>query len=157
MLTRLAALMDTAGYARRARAAREGAAGRARPGVGFFATPRAQYRDRSAAKGPAIVFCADPPLTLEAYDDLIALLAPRFRVIVFEAPAMGFSAARPRYGFGFRETVDDIALFLRAVAGPGAGVDGDHARGSVGGDRSAGSPGQRQLGLGPAAHAALQE
>jgi pimeloyl-ACP methyl ester carboxylesterase len=56
-------------------------------------------------------------MTLEAYDALVECFSKRFRVIVVELPAMGFSATRPGFGFGFTETGDDLALFIRNVCG----------------------------------------
>lgn len=120
MLTRLAARLDTAGARRKIRDFRNGWPASSRPDIRFHDTGVTQYRYRERGSGPAIVFVADPPVTLEMYDALLDLYAARFRVIVFEAPAMGFSAARGSYGFGFRESGDDIAKFLKAVAGDGA-------------------------------------
>jgi pimeloyl-ACP methyl ester carboxylesterase len=102
------------------RAIREGWASRSRPDIRFFDTGVTQYRYRERGTGPVIVFAADPPVTLEMYDALLETFARRFRVIVVELPAMGFSAARGSYGFGFTESADDIATFLEGVAGEGA-------------------------------------
>ena len=120
MLTRLAARLDTSGAKRKMRAFREGWPAKTRADIRFFDTGLTQYRYRERGSGPAIVFAADPPVTLEMYDALIDTFAQRFRVIVVELPAMGFSAARASYGFGFRESADDIATFLKNVAGGGA-------------------------------------
>lgn len=119
-LNRLATRLDTAGAVGRMRRHREGWPARASEGVAFFQSPKVQYRYREAGKGQTIVFSVDPPMTLEVYDALIATFSQRFRVVAFELPAMGFSAAAEDYRFGFRETHDDLAIFLRAVAGPGA-------------------------------------
>ncbi len=119
-ISRLATRLDTAGAAQRMRRAREGWPARASSDVAFYKTPKAQYRFRQAGRGQTIVFSVDPPMTLEVYDRLVEAFAARFRVIVFELPAMGFSAAGESYRFGFRETNDDVALFLRGVAGPSA-------------------------------------
>lgn len=90
----------------------------------FFDSGKVQYRYRERAGKDAsaqtIVFAADPPVTLEAYDEMLDVFSEKFRVIVVELPAMGFSAARGSFGYGFRETGDDIAIFCEAVAGPGA-------------------------------------
>ncbi|ALL12712.1 alpha/beta fold hydrolase [Caulobacter henricii] len=119
-LNRLATRLDTAGAADRMGRHREGWPASASDGIRFFRSPKVQYRYREAGQGPTIVFSVDPPMTLEVYDALIATFAQRFRVIAFELPAMGFSAAAGDYRFGFRETHDDLAIFLQAVAGPGA-------------------------------------
>lgn len=120
MLTRLAACMDTFGAARRMRDFREGWPARTREDIRFFDSGVTQYRYREQGLGPTIVFAADPPVTLEMYDSLIARFATRFRVIVLELPAMGFSASRLSYGFSFSESAVDVARFLEAVAGKGA-------------------------------------
>jgi len=39
----------------------------------------------------ALIFLCDPPITVEAYDELIACLEPNYRVVVLELPAFGFS------------------------------------------------------------------
>lgn len=117
MLTRLAARLDTAGATEKIRAFREGWPSKSRADIKFFDTGVTQYRYRERGEGQTIVFAADPPVTLEMYDALIDTFSRRFRVIVVELPAMGFSAARGRYGFGFTESADDIAAFLKGVAG----------------------------------------
>jgi pimeloyl-ACP methyl ester carboxylesterase len=119
-ISRFSTRLDTAGAKARMRRCREDWPARASAGIAFFQSPKVQYRYREAGKGQTIVFSVDPPMTLEVYDALIATFARRFRVIAFELPAMGFSAAAEAYRFGFKETNDDLAVFLRAVAGPGA-------------------------------------
>jgi pimeloyl-ACP methyl ester carboxylesterase len=120
LLTRAGLLVDTWSGPERMRRFREGWPATASAGVKFYRTPKVQYRYREAGSGQAIVFTADPPMTLENYDKLIEVFAARYRVIVVELPAMGFSATTRGFGFGFRETCDDLALFLRTIAGPGA-------------------------------------
>ena len=120
MLTRLAAYMDTAGAKARIEAFRTGWPSTTRADIAFHDTGLTQYRYRARGDGPVIVFAADPPVTLEMYDRLIEVFAERFRVVVVELPAMGFSAARPAYGFSFRQSSDDLIKFLEAVAGKGA-------------------------------------
>lgn len=116
-LTRIGTRVDTFGGEARMRRFRNGWPATASPGVGFHRTAKVQYRYREAGAGPTIVFTADPPMTLETYDELIATFARAFRVVVVELPAMGFSATSRDFGFGFRETNDDLAEFLRAVCG----------------------------------------
>jgi pimeloyl-ACP methyl ester carboxylesterase len=120
MLTRLAARLDTSGAARKMKEFRSGWPSSTRSDIRFHDTGVTQYRYRERGKGPAIVFAADPPVTLEMYDALLELYATRFRVIVLEVPAMGFSVARGSYGFSFHESADDIARFLKAVVGENA-------------------------------------
>ena len=88
--------------------------------IKFFRSPMAQYRYREYGSGPTIVFTADPPVTLEMYDDLIALFASRFRVVIVELAAMGFTATEKNFRFHFEETNDDLAIFLREIGGEGA-------------------------------------
>lgn len=140
MLTRLAARLDTSGAIRKMRAFREGWPAKSRDDIRFFDTGVTQYRYRERGSGPAIVFAADPPVTLEMYDGLLETFAQRFRVIVVELPAMGFSAARGSYGFGFHESADDIAAFLKGVAGERAIVAFSCAAGMAGVDIAARYP-----------------
>ncbi len=119
-LTRIGAWLDASHSAAQMRRVKEGWPASASPGVRFYRSPKVQYRYRTAGAGRTIVFTADPPMTLETYDELLEVFSPAFRVVIVELPAMGFSAADAGYGFRFRETNDDLAHFLHAVAGPGA-------------------------------------
>lgn len=117
VLTKLGARIDTwSGTAKMARF-RSGWPATASPGVKFHQTASVQYRYLDKGAGRTIIFTVDPPMTLEVYGPLIEAFSERFRVVVVELPAMGFSAARSGYGFGFRETNDDLASFIRAVCG----------------------------------------
>lgn len=49
-----------------------------------------RIRDSGGA-GRALILLCDPPVTVEAYDDLIASFEPDFRVIIVELPGFGFS------------------------------------------------------------------
>ncbi len=120
LLQRLATLIDTVPGERRMRRFRSTWPAGASHGVKFYRGPRVQYRYRERGAGTTIVFTADPPATLEFYDELLAIFSVEFRVIVVELPAMGFSATEAKFGFGWRETNDDLTVFLREVAGPGA-------------------------------------
>jgi pimeloyl-ACP methyl ester carboxylesterase len=120
VLTRLGTRIDTWGGAARMTRFRTGWPATASTGVAFFRSPKVQYRYREAGSGPTIVFTADPPMTLETYEELIDVFSKAFRVVVVELPAMGFSATTDDFGFGFRETNDDLAVFLRAVCGDGS-------------------------------------
>lgn len=121
---RLGVLSDTSGGRKRQRAFANGWPATTSAEIKFHVTHSVQFRYRErlgpGADAPTIVFCADPPVTLEAYDELLQVFASRFRVIVFELPAMGFSATTSAFKFQFRETNDEIAHFIRAVAGEGA-------------------------------------
>ncbi len=119
-LTRLGTWIDT--YRGKARMRRFQARWPAteRSDVKFYRSPKVQYRYRERGQGATIVFTADPPTTLEVYDSLLEIYSQRFRVIVVELPAMGFSATQSNFTFGWRETNDELACFLREVAGPNA-------------------------------------
>ncbi len=119
LLTRIGTRIDTWNGKAKMKCFRAGWPSRTRPGIRFHRTSNVQYRYLDAGKGHTIVFTADPPMTLEVYDELVEVFASQFRVIVVELPAMGFSAARQGFGFGFRETCDDLAEFIRAICGEG--------------------------------------
>lgn len=120
MLTRIGLWLDTRNGPRLKKAFRTGWPARSSSEIGFFETPMVQYRYRERGSGPTIVFTADPPVTLESYDALLDQFAPHFRVVIVELPAMGFSAVEPTYDFTFRNTNDDIAIFVKAICGEGA-------------------------------------
>lgn len=120
LVSRLGVRLDTMGARRRMHRFKTGWPAKASPGISYYKTPKVQFRYREAGQGPAIVFTADPPMTLEVYTDLIDAFVPHFRVIVLELPAMGFSAVTENFGFGFGETNDELVLFLRAIAGEDA-------------------------------------
>lgn len=113
--------MDTRGSASRIKTFRTGWPSQTSDDIHFFQSPLVQYRYRERASlrrdASTIVFTADPPVTLEYYDELIKTYSERFRVIVVELPAMGFSATSTKYTFGFQETNDDLGIFLENVAG----------------------------------------
>lgn len=119
-LKRIAALIDTYPGKSRMQRFRSGWPAVASDDIKFYQSPKVQYRYRESGEGMPIVFTADPPATLEFYDELLSLFSTRFRTIVVELPAMGFSATTASFGFGWRETNDDLAGFLRDVAGTGA-------------------------------------
>ena len=124
VLKRLGARLDTLAGRQKMRAFKSGWPSQTHTEIKFYETEKVQYRYRerssSNGSGPTIVFTADPPATLELYDELFEVFSRRFRVIAVELPAMGFSAANGKYGFGFRETNDDLATLLCDVAGDGA-------------------------------------
>jgi pimeloyl-ACP methyl ester carboxylesterase len=117
LINTLATRLDTWNGPQKMRRFRNGWPSQTSKEIHFYRSPKVQYRYRMAGSGPTIVFSADPPMTLEVYDELMAVFAPQFRVIVVELPAMGFSATQRDFSFDFRETSDDIAIFLQAVAG----------------------------------------
>lgn len=109
--------LEMRGGARHAEAVRQGWAGRSRDDVRFFRGGHAQIRYRERGQGRPLVFAADPPVTLEFYDELLALYAGHFRVVVFEIPGMGFSVPVSGYDCGFTPANDGVAEFLQTVVG----------------------------------------
>lgn len=100
---------------RRARVT-HGPGSRTRPDLHYMHLPQASIRYRMAGSGKhCLVFCADPPVTLELYDELIASLAPDFRVVVFEMPAFGLSLPRLGLDFGLEAMAGLIGDFLRQL------------------------------------------
>lgn len=120
LITRLGARIDTWGGMSKMARFRNGWPAIVTPHVKFHRTAKVQYRYLEAGSGRTIVFTCDPPMTIEVYGPLVESFSRHFRVIVVELPAMGFSATIAAYAFGFRETNDDLATFLRDVAGEGS-------------------------------------
>lgn len=114
-LQRWAVSLEMRGGERLASALRRGWAGSSRTDVGFFRGRHAQIRYRERGQGRPLVFAADPPVTLEFYDELLALYSQHFRVIVFEIPGMGFSVPLSGYDCSFTPTNDGVAEFLQAI------------------------------------------
>lgn len=119
-LAHLGARLDTWNGAAKMERFRTGWPARATRNVRFHRTSMVQYRYLDEGNGPTVVFTVDPPMTIEVYGALVNAFAPHFRVVVVELPAMGFSATQSGYRFGFRETNDDLASFIRAVCGEGS-------------------------------------
>lgn len=116
-LYRQATRLDTFGAKSRRKRFTEGWPSRTSSEVQFFTGKYATYRYRERGEGQTIVFTADPPVTLEMYDELIELFSKDYRVIVVELAGMGFSAPHSNFSFTWREFNDDVAGFCREVAG----------------------------------------
>jgi pimeloyl-ACP methyl ester carboxylesterase len=106
-----AAFLDTAkliGQSARVDTAR---AQSSRPGLSFVATSGGNVRRRTAPceDAPRFLFATDGPNVIEHYDGLIAALAGKADVVVFEPPGTGGSA--PASGFDF-----SIDAFTRVCA-----------------------------------------
>lgn len=114
-LSKLGCCVDTCGGHKRQQDYRTGWASQSKADIQFARVRGVQFRYRARGGGQPIVFSADPPLTLESYDELLDRYASRFRVIVFELPAMGFSATESRFRFDWLETNDCVAAFVRSV------------------------------------------
>ena len=109
--------LDTLVTPRRRAKVTRGPGSRPRPDLHFMHLRRASIRYRLAGTGTrSIVFCADPPVTLELYDELIAELAADFRVVVFELPAFGLSLPRLGLSFGLEAMAGVIREFLQQLA-----------------------------------------
>ena len=79
----------------------------------------------TGGRNQALIFLCDPPVTVEAYDELIASFQPSHRVIILELPSFGFSrisnASALTFEGAVRETEEAIkSLSLEAcvVFGP---------------------------------------
>lgn len=90
-----------------------GPAARTRPDIRYLHLPQASIRHRIAGRGEhTVVFCTDPPVVLELYDELIRELEKDFRVVVFEPPAFGVSLPRAGLDFSMPGTVAIVREFL---------------------------------------------
>ena len=116
-IAKLGTRVDTWGGAKKMDQFRSGWPAHTSTDVKFHSSAMVQYRFREAGSGPTIIFTVDPPMTLEVYGPLIELFSRHYRVVAVELPAMGFSAVRSAYEFGFRETNDELASFIRDVCG----------------------------------------
>lgn len=70
-----------------------------------------RHRLSGPAQAAPVVLVPDPPNTIEHYDELMAALVPRRRVLCLDPP--GFGLSRPGRGFAF--TLDELALGLAAT------------------------------------------
>jgi len=63
----------------------------------------------------AVIFLCDPPVTVEAYDELIACFQPRYRVIVLELPSFGFSRISSASALTFGRALREIEEALKSL------------------------------------------
>ena len=73
-----------------------------------------RVRDTGGAKKP-LVFLCDPPVTVEAYDELIAALVPDYRVIVMELPGFGFSRLSDASALTFQGAVIAVESAIKGL------------------------------------------
>lgn len=77
-----------------------------------------RYRVEGAGER-TIVFATDPPIVLEQYDELIALLKNDFQVVILELPGFGYSFPKPGMSFRFESINQMIYEFLEKLgSGP---------------------------------------
>jgi pimeloyl-ACP methyl ester carboxylesterase len=87
-----------------------------RPGIRVLELPTTRVRVRVAGTGPVtLVFVCDPPNVVEQYDDVIARLGPRHRIVVMESPGFGFSFPKAGFGFTRHEFADVQVAVLCAL------------------------------------------
>lgn len=83
-------------------------------GYHFIELANSHIRYRVAGSGKhTIVLAADPPISLECYDSLSALLSKQYRVLVFELPGFGFSFPKRQMNFDFDACVEDLVELLK--------------------------------------------
>ena len=68
---------------------------------------RLRIRD-SGGTGKALVFLCDPPVTVEAYDELISSFQADYRIIVMELPGFGFSHTSNADQLAFQGAVESV-------------------------------------------------
>lgn len=104
---------------------RKAAKAPASPQTSIVKTAQATIRVRdTGGVGMPLVFLCDPPVVVEAYDELIALLAPEYRVIVVELPGFGFSQATHSQALKFTQSVDAVEAALSTLLNKPAVVFG---------------------------------
>ena len=112
-----AELLDNTLPAIRSRSVVKGAASRSRPNIQFMDMGSTWIRYRIVGEnGPTIILNADPPLTIESYDQTIASLSRYFRVVVFDVPGFGFSfPKRLNFRYDFDSITQILTRFLRQL------------------------------------------
>lgn len=109
----LATWVDTIGPRLRLRSVLASDRFHSRPDIQHVRFPECIIRYRVAGSGPrTVVLATDPPVALEQYDALMALLQPDVRVVVLELPGFGFSLPLAGFRFDFTALNDVVARFL---------------------------------------------
>ena len=86
------------------------------PETAILPTLRSDIRVRdSGGNRPTVVFLCDPPVIVEAYDDLIAAFHDEYRVLIMELPGFGFSKASSSTSSRFRESVEALETALASL------------------------------------------
>jgi pimeloyl-ACP methyl ester carboxylesterase len=87
-----------------------------RSGIEVLELSTTRLRIRSAGTGvTTLVFICDPPNVVEQYDDLIAILGAKHRIVVVEAPGFGFSFPKRNFTFGLEAYADAYVELLRQL------------------------------------------
>ena len=87
-----------------------------RPGLRVIELPNTFVRVRVAGEGDqTIVFACDPPNVVEQYDEVIAKLGTRYRVVCIEQPGFGFSFPKAGFGFTLAEYTDTLIALLEEL------------------------------------------
>ncbi|WP_063820816.1 alpha/beta fold hydrolase [Frankia sp. QA3] len=92
------------------------------PGVRVVEAAGALLRVRDVGHGRTLVFVADPPVTVEAYSEVISRLAGRHRVVVLEPPGFGFSTPPAGFDGSFAATARVVEAFLAGLGGAPMGL-----------------------------------
>jgi pimeloyl-ACP methyl ester carboxylesterase len=116
-MKRLAQWIDTLPAQWRLRRTVGGPAARTRADIRFLDLGDCVIRYRQRGDGPSLVFATDPPVPIELYDELVAALAHRYRVTVFELPGFGCSLPRWRFRFSMGHASDAVIRLLEALGG----------------------------------------
>jgi pimeloyl-ACP methyl ester carboxylesterase len=95
-----------------------GPASNSRTGIQFMDMGSTWIRYRTAGNvGPTILLSADPPLTIESYDQTVIELSRYFKVVVFEVPGFGFSFPKQlSFRFDFDSMTSTLSEFLRGLS-----------------------------------------
>ena len=79
-------------------------------------TPNCSIRVRdTGGSNQALIFLCDPPVTVEAYDELIACFQPQYRVIVIELPAFGLSRISNASALTFEGALQETEEVIKSM------------------------------------------
>jgi pimeloyl-ACP methyl ester carboxylesterase len=85
----------------------------ARDGIQFMDMGNCLIRYRVIGNGETtLVFETDPPVVIEHYDELVALLKGHYKIVIFEPPGFGFSLPSMTLDYGFQSVVNITEQFL---------------------------------------------
>ncbi len=85
-------------------------------GIRFMEMSNCWIRYTVRGKGKhTLVIAPDSPVTIEAYTDILETLAQKYRVVIFETPAFGFSIPKLHFDFSYETYTETIAKFLQKL------------------------------------------